>query len=106
VTFNGSPKDITINDKKWRFCSSNWAELGYSRKKCLHLFGCVLNIACDCPIGLFVSCSMSQFGDTATNRVKVIIQRSLSVETTEEVHMEGKIIHATMINSSVFVTKN
>jgi hypothetical protein len=31
ITFFGSPSDITIDDDKWRFRSSNWAELGYSR---------------------------------------------------------------------------
>jgi hypothetical protein len=57
ITFCGNPSDITIDDDKWQFCSSNWAKLEYSR------LGCVLNMACDCPTGLFVSGSMTQFGE-------------------------------------------
>jgi hypothetical protein len=36
---------------------------------------------------------MSLFGETATNRVNVIIQRSLSEEPTEGVQMQEKLIH-------------
>jgi hypothetical protein len=53
VTFSGGPSDITIDDDRWRFRSSNWAELGYSRRKGLKSFGCVLNVACNSPTGLF-----------------------------------------------------
>jgi hypothetical protein len=63
------------------------------QKKGLKSFGCVLNIACVCPTGLFVSGSMSQFDDTATNGVKENLQGSLSVETTEEEQMHGKMLH-------------
>lgn len=93
VAYSGTPNDITIDDDKWRFRSSNWSELGYSRRKGLKSFGCVLNMACDCPTGLFVSGAITSFAETATNSTKVILQRALHVETTEEVLMSGAMIH-------------
>jgi hypothetical protein len=113
----GSPNDITIDDDKWRFRSSNWSELGYSRRKGIKSFGCVLNMACDCPTGLFVSGAITSFGENATNSTKVILQRALHVETTEEVMMMGSMIHGdrgynddaflkfcNQINASLFFT--
>jgi hypothetical protein len=117
IAFGGTPNDITIDDDKWRFRSSNWSELGYSRRKGLKSFGCVLNMACDCPTGLFVSGAITSFGETATNSTKVILQRALHVETTDEVLMEGAMIHGdrgynddaflrfcSKINASLFFT--
>jgi hypothetical protein len=72
-----------MHDDKWQF---RLAELGYSLKS----FGCMLNMACDCPTGFIVS---AQFGDTATIGVKVNLQRALLVDLTEEVQMEGSMIH-------------
>jgi hypothetical protein len=83
IAFSGGPSDLTIDDDICLLRSSNWVELGYSRRKGLKSFGCVLNIACDCATGLFVSGSLTEFGDTATSGVKLIMQRALQVETVE-----------------------
>jgi hypothetical protein len=42
IAFSGGRSDLTIDDNKWLFRSSNWAELGFSRRKGLKSFGCVL----------------------------------------------------------------
>jgi hypothetical protein len=93
VVSSGSPNDITVDDDKWCFRSENWSALGYSRRKGLNSFGCVLNMACDCPTGLFVSGTISHFGDTQTNAMKVILQKLLHVETTDEKTMQGCMIN-------------
>ena len=80
---------MIINDSLDR---ASGRSLGYSRRKGLKSFGCVFNMACDLPTGLFVSVTMTQFWDSPVNAVKVILQQALHVETTSEIQMNNAMI--------------
>jgi hypothetical protein len=88
VAFFGGPSDLTVEDDKWHFRSSNWAKWGSSRRIGLNSVGCVLSMACDCLTGVFVSGSVTHF---VTNGVQVILQRAIYVE--DGIQMQRTMIH-------------
>ena len=89
ITFPDGMRDFTLDDEKMRNRSKKWESLGYPRMKGAKSYGPVINIACQSPTGLFVSCGVSTFGENATESSQILLQRATSTTNPQMIDMNG-----------------
>ena len=89
VTFPEGLRDSTIDDDKMKNRSKDWDTLGYPRKKGSKSYGPVLNLCCQSPTGLFVSCGVTKFSENATDSAKVLLQRATATTNQLKMDMNG-----------------
>ena len=81
-------------------------------------YGPVLNMACQSPTGLFASCGITKFGESATKSANVILQSVTATTDQTKINMNGawlnvdrgyndpeSLEYATSIYLNVFFTK-
>ena len=81
-------------------------------------YGPVLNLCCQSPTGLFVSCGLTKFSENATDSAKVLLQRATTTTNQLKMDMNGACLtvdrgyndaefleYTASINLNVFFTK-
>ena len=73
VNFTVCHRDSTTDNDKLRNRSKNWGTIGYPRMKGLKSHGNILNVICQSPTELFVSCDAIKFGKNTSESARILL---------------------------------